>query len=122
MEKQIFELTNSCTCANEDGCYTDDCFGCYEDDKSNVEYLLRDWATANNFDGDNQLVRIEGRGMTWQNRDGSTVIEFESIIDTLQINGDYRLTFTLDGENLTVSRGSHDEYGAFFKFTIVQRP
>ena len=47
MEKQIFELTNSCTCENEDGSYTDDCFGCYNDDKSNVEYLLRDWATAN---------------------------------------------------------------------------
>ena len=122
MEKQMLELTNSCTCENEDGSYINECLGCYEDDKSNLEYLLRDWATANNFDGDNQLVRIEGRGMTWQNREGSTVIEFESIIDALQINGEYRLTFTLDGANLTASRGSHDEYHALFKFTIVQRP
>ena len=58
MEKQIFELTNSCTCANEDGSYTDDCFGCYEDDKSNVEYLLRDWATANNQGAGCSLVSL----------------------------------------------------------------
>ena len=123
MEKQVVELESNCTCTNEDGSYTEDCFGCYDDSKENLKYLLKDWAEANNFDADKQVVRIHGRAMTWLRSEGYAVVEFDSILDAVKINGDFRLTFTLEGSALSVRRGSHDEpTGAYFTLSVMERP
>lgn len=123
MDKQVVVLTTDCTCTDEDGDYTPDCYGCYDDEKSNLDYLLKDWAKATEFDADKHVVCIHGRAMTWLRRDGYAVVEYESMLDALTIRGDYTLTFTLEGTSLKVVRTSHDEpTGAYFEVTKVERP
>lgn len=122
MDKQVVVLTTDCTCTDEDGGYTPDCYGCYDDEKGNLHYLLKDWAEANNFDADKHAVRVDGKAMLWLRRDGYAIVEFDSLLDALTLRGDYTLTFTLEGASLKCVRTSHDEpTGAFFQFSLTAK-
>lgn len=117
LDKQTVELDSSCTCTEEDGSYAEYCFGCWDDSKELYAQMLEDWKRAIDF-GAEQVVRIDGRAMTWLRREGYAVVDADKVLDALTINGDFRLVFTLDGAELTCARYSHDEpTGAFFSFS-----
>jgi hypothetical protein len=56
--------------------------------------------------------------MTWQGIMGWAYTTPERLVDTLSLNGDFRLVFEFDGENLTAIRYSHDEPVGTGKFVI----
>jgi hypothetical protein len=117
LDKQTVELDNSCTCTEDDGSYAPYCLGCWDDSKELYAEMLEDWKKAVDF-GDEQVVRIDGRAMTWLRREGYAVVDADKVLDALTINGDFRLVFTLDGAELTCIRYSHDEpTGASFSFS-----
>lgn len=119
LDKQTVELDNSCTCTEEDGSYADYCFGCWDDSKELYAEMLEDWKKAVSF-SDEQVVRIDGRAMTWLRRDGYAIVDADRVLDALTINSDFRLVFTLDGAELTCIRYSHDEpTGASFSLSAM---
>jgi len=128
------EISNSCECLICDTCGmgTDSdtcqecntptrliewCDGsCYEFKIEELEsYILPEFLAANNAP---RFLRIEGRGMGWQRREGYliTPAEFTPLFDGLKFDGGWRLVFNFAGDSLTVTRYSHDEpTGANFK-------
>lgn len=127
MEKTLieFELTSNCICHdfNEDtGEFTEsnECFGCFDDEKSNFKYeVYQPWLEANGFD-DDTLIYVFSKAMRWNNVAGWTNIRASEVADCLTLNGDYTLRFKLDGKDLTCVRSSHDELGALFTFTKAE--
>ena len=88
-----------------------DCYGCYEDDMSNVEWsMLAPWLSANSIGEDDKLY-IGGDGIGWRRLSGYTIAEptIEAIVQRLGGDMDFTLYFRFDGEALTVRRSSHDE-------------
>jgi hypothetical protein len=118
-EKVSLEMTSDCTCTNEDETPSSDCFGCWDDAKWLFKDLMNDWRKATGVKWDS--VRIDGYSMGWQRRSGEKVVPFERVLDTLTINGDFRLEFFKEGSSLKAFRYSHDEpTGAKFVFTLVE--
>lgn len=77
------------------------------------------WLKANGF-AEDEIIRLEGSRMTWRNVAGYIDIEAGKLIDTLAINGDFRLVFTLSSNQKTLKarRSSHDEpTGAYFEIS-----
>lgn len=115
-EFETYEITNSCTCENYDedtDTYSpsNNCWGCYEDELSNLWFeIIKPWADANGFDEDTELI-ARGTGMTWQRLSGYARTTPKTIVDTLSLNGDWTLQFTLSNgaQTLTAIRYSHDE-------------
>jgi len=119
------ELSTECDCTfideNEIEIQVTDCSGeCWT---AEYEYFHNEflplWLRANGLDED-EIVRLEGSHMTWRNVSGYRDIEANKLVDSLTISGDFRLTFTLSSDYLTlkVRRGSHDEpMGAYFVVT-----
>lgn len=92
------------------------CYGCYDDEKSNIYYeVITPWVKANGWTMDTPL-KVNGSRMTWLNRSGYAYATPETIIEKLTLNGDFTLRFTLTGTTLEVVRASHDELGALFEF------
>ncbi len=121
LDKQTVELDSSCTCTEEDGSYADFCFGCWDDSNELYAQMLEDWKKAIAFN-DEQVVRIDGRAMTWLRRDGYALVEADRVLEALKINGDFRLVFTLEGSELKCVRYSHDEpVGAYFTLSAHTR-
>lgn len=117
LEKETLELSNNCTCEDEEGNYSDECFGCYDDSRSYLfDHIVPLWESRNKAT-DN--IRIEGANMGWMHESGWLVTEAKNLLDALSINGDYTLVFTLEGADLKVMRYSHDEHGASFEITFV---
>lgn len=127
-EVMIAELSSDCTCEdyNEESgefepmeyCYGD----CYEMQKEDTAYVIGEWQKLNEIEEDD-FILIKGRGMTWQNLEGSARTTLENLPTILTINGDYRITWTLEEETkkLTARRGSHDEpMGAYFDFDFIK--
>ena len=89
-----------------------DCYGCWQDDQSNVEWdMLAPWLSANSIGEDDKLY-IGGDGIGWRRLSGYTIAEptIEDIVLRLTRNiGDFTLYFKYDGKDLTVRRSSHDE-------------
>jgi hypothetical protein len=120
-----FELSTTCTCENYDeetGETTDSefCYGCWEDEKSNLQYsIIEPWLAEQTIDS-NDLLRINGSNMGWLHTSGWTYCPptVDGILNALSINSDYTLRFTLEGTNLTVIRSSHDEFAARFDITV----
>jgi len=116
MEKFTLALTSDCTCESyddEDNLVPNEyCYGdCWNDQKENFEaFMFMQWAIANDIK-DTDLLHIGGDGIGWQRRSGYTIAQANtnSIIQNLSINGDFTLRFTLEGEELSVIRSSHDE-------------
>ena len=113
----IYTLTTSCTCEvyvddNENEAVpSDECFGCYEDDKRNIIEALDKWIAELEL----SHVEIQGRDMGWTRASGAMIIDADSekLIKSMQIDGDFSLEFELPDEDLShdfkVMRYSHDE-------------
>jgi hypothetical protein len=121
-----FELTSDCTCASfesEDSdtiIPSDECFGCWDDDKDNFKYeILNPWLEANGWDEDT-IVHVFSGNMNWNKVAGWTNVRAGEAIDCLTLRGDFTLRYKLDGKDLTCVRSSHDEYGALFTFSKVE--
>jgi hypothetical protein len=124
----IAEMSSDCTCDtyNEE---TDEyepsetCYGdCYEIQKDDVDYVIGEWQKLNEIEEDDFII-INGRGMTWQNLEGSAKTTLDNLSSILTINGDFRITWTLHEETkkLTARRGSHDEpMGANFEIDFIK--
>jgi hypothetical protein len=97
-----------CTC-ELDGEYSPECWGCYDSDKTEVLAELDEWLTRNGMDAS---IKISCKSMLWTHSSGYAVVSADpdAIFDALTLNGDYRLAFTWDRDDvLTVTRYSHDE-------------
>jgi hypothetical protein len=121
-----FEMTSDCTCASfesEDSdtlIPSDECFGCWEDDKDNFKYeILNPWLEANGWDEDT-IVYVYSGNMNWNKVAGWTNVRAGEAIDCLTLNGDFTLRYKLDGKDLTCARSSHDEYRALFTFSKAE--
>jgi len=116
LENLAVTLQSDCVCTNEDETPASDCFGCWDDSIYLFNELISQWRERAGIDADS--VRISGKAMTWQRLDGHAIADLDTLYKTLTINGDFRLTFTLEGETLTATRHSHDEpTGCSFSFT-----
>jgi len=117
LEKQVITLESNCTCTNEDESPSDDCFGCWDDSLSNLEYLKEEWLKR--LGGEKfSLVVSHGKGMGWMKTSGMAQVRFDELHRAVTLNGDFTITFTLEGKELTAVRSSHDEPmgGARFRF------
>ena len=122
--EMTMELSSNCICAYFDEetkteVESEVCFGdCWTDEYSYFQNeFLPLWLQANNF-AEDEIIRLEGSRMTWQNVSGYMDIEANKIIEALNINGEFRLVFTLSADCLTLRarRSSHDEpMGAYFE-------
>jgi len=119
MEKHTVELTSDCTCTNEDGTPSNDCFDCWDDSVWLFKDLMNTWRKTVGVEWD--TVRVTGKGMGWQRTSGEAVIPFDEVLELLKINGDFNLRFEREGKVLTATRSSHDEpTGAGFTFTLIK--
>ena len=120
IEKQEVVVQSDCVCTNEDETPSDSCYGCYDDAIDNLKYLITEWADA--FGKDFANVRIDGTGMGWQRESGYAIAPLYRVAEALSIRGDFLITFTLEGKELTATRSSHDEPtgGAHFTFTPAE--
>jgi hypothetical protein len=80
----------------------------YADAKDEVQLVLDS--------SDSAYFHIAGRNMNWTHSSGFNVIKHDKVIDSLIINGDFRIEFTLtEGlDTFSAVRYSHDEMGAGF--------
>lgn len=119
LEKIEATITSDCTCEDEYG-NANFCYGCYEDD---LEFLrdevIAKWVEVNGYASN--TVRIDGKGMGWQYLNGHKVIALDDVAKSLNLQGDFRIVFTLQGTELTARRWSHDEPmgSAVFTFELV---
>lgn len=130
MEKVIttreFEISSDCSCEHYDedtdtSSPSDECFGCFSDDKENFKYeILAPWLEANGWDEDT-VVYVFSANMNWNRVAGWTNVYAREAIDCLTLNGDFTLRYKLDGKDLTCVRSSHDEHGALFTFSEAQK-
>jgi hypothetical protein len=110
----MITLSTECDCQyyddNEELQPSLDCYGCYDDELSNLTYELKAWAEANGYDEYTE-IRIDGSGMGWTRASGFTTCTIAEIPKALTINGDYRIDFMFseDYKRLTAVRFSHDE-------------
>ena len=116
LEKQVVTLESNCSCANEDKTSSEECFGCYEDSLDNLKYLKKEWTKR--VGKDFSKVISYGKGMGWRKTSGSAKVDYDDIHRAVTLNGDFTITFTLEGNELTAERSSHDEPtgGARFRF------
>lgn len=121
-----FEMTSNCTCAvfesddSENTIPSNECFGCWDDDKDNFKYeILNPWLEANGWDEDT-IVYVYSGNMNWNKVAGWTNVRAGEVIDCLTLRGDFTLRYKLDGKDLTCVRSSHDEYGALFTFSEAE--
>lgn len=116
-----FTLTTDCTCEmiddNDELVPSNECLGCYTDDKALLVETLDKWIAELEL----SHIEVQGRGMGWTRANGSVIIDAnaEELIESLQLNGDFRLEFELPHEcfdhDFKVMRYSHDEpVGATF--------
>jgi hypothetical protein len=116
-------VTTECTCevydeVTDKSTPSEDCHGCWDDNQEDfTENFLPEWESRHGITNTEDIV-IWSEAMGWDNRSGHAICKVGTIVDTLAINGQYRLDFEYDPEsgNLTCTRYSHDEpMGALFK-------
>jgi hypothetical protein len=118
IEKLIASVTTDCLCENEDGTPQEYCDNCYEWQKEDVFQLLGQWQLVNGVDESDPIL-IKGSGMTWQRLDGhkwTTMLELDG---ALALNGDFKIEWYLEGNDLTARRWSHDEPTGTGLFTFT---
>jgi len=96
---------------------SDECYDCQPFDWLGEE--ITKWAEQVGAD----WVKIESARMGWRGVSGYAVTraDDESIIKKLSLNGEWRLDFIFNGEELGVTRYSHDEpVGAYFTINKAQ--
>ncbi len=99
----------------------DYCYGdCYTESVYDfTENLLKPYAEATGWQLDHP-IKVEVSSIGWQRRSGYTFTTLEGLVETLQIDGDFRIQFEYDDEeqSLTAIRYSHDEPTGTGTFTI----
>ena len=119
----VYELSSNCECSYYDEetgeeLASPECLGCYQDNLDNIKFsVLEKWITANGYELDTPIV-IMGTNLNWDRRSGWKLSSPEKLISDLTLNGDFTLRFYSNESfsELEVSRSSHDEYGAGFRF------
>jgi len=88
---------------------------CYDYAKEDFERFFDEWATFNGAD----YYAIYGSNMGWMHKAGHTgrLDDFAGVLDSLMLDADFTLYWKLsaDKKTLSITRGSHDEYGAYFE-------
>jgi hypothetical protein len=95
---------------------------CYYWQKEDVMMVIGEWQLLNDIDEDD-LIRINGTGIGWQGRSGYKDTDILELHGALALNGDFRITWTLDIPNKTLKarRSSHDEpTGANFEIDFIK--
>ena len=117
-------LTNTCSCEVEDETtgemtWSNECFGCFEDDKQYfTDEFLMPYLNSKGWDEDT-IIRVVGEKMNWDNTSGWTEVPAKDLLKALAINGDYTLRVEITPEKeMAITRSSHDEYGASFRFEL----
>jgi len=118
-------LYSHCTCMKYDEEleeyteeYSDYCYGCWEDSVYDFnENILCPWYAANNYP-DNTPIRIISPNIGWMRQSAYKDTYAKDILDSLTLNGEFTLRFTLTGDKLECVRSSHDELGACFAFVL----
>jgi hypothetical protein len=120
LQKETATYTTDCQCVDYDdetatetpAEYCRD--WCHEDAKEYCWELINTWLTVNN---NPQAVTITGKALTWRRVTGYAIVMPQDILGALTINGEFTISLTLEGDNLTACRYSHDEpTGASFVF------
>jgi hypothetical protein len=100
-----------------------ECFGdCYSEMVENLnEVIIKPYAEAKGWQLDDQ-IKVEVSAIGWQRRSGYTMTTLDGLLESLQINGDFRIVFTrnLDTNELTAVRYSHDEPVGTGTFEITE--
>jgi hypothetical protein len=120
-------VTTDCTCevyteTEPDGTHlsvpADFCMGCDEDNREWAKEVIDVWLSRQ--PNQTNRVRVYSPNMGWLRQEAWTVTDVTSLLDSVRLNGDYTLNFTLDGKDLIAVRYSHDEpTGAPFVFNLV---
>ena len=118
------EVTTDCTCTDEnEQPITGDCWGwCLEYAEQDVAFLIEEWLERNQItdDPDEVTVLVTTEAMNWNNVSAHAISAADKLIDLLKINGEYRLRFKLQRDDLIIVRSSHDEpTGALFTVGII---
>lgn len=96
----------------------DFCYGCDEDNREALQWLINTWLERQTIQ--TNRVRVYSPAMGWLRQEAWTVTDVTNLLDSVRLNGDYTLNFTLDGKDLSAVRYSHDEpTGAPFVFNLV---
>jgi hypothetical protein len=117
------EVSTDCQCQdeNENGEWipAQECFGdCYEWQKDEVFYLLGEWQKLNNIEEDDAIL-IKADGVGWTNASGYKWTTMLDLDGALALNGDFRIEWYLEGNELTARRWSHDEPTGTGLFTFI---
>ncbi len=83
LEYNEVELTSDCTCTNEDGTPTDDCFDCWQDSVWLFKNMMHTWRETVGVKWD--TVKITGTQMNWDRVSGEAIVPFEKVLDALKI-------------------------------------
>lgn len=117
-------LVSTCYCEVEDETtgeltWSNECFGCFEDDKEYFkDEFLMPYLNSKGWDEDT-VIRVIGERMNWDSSSGWTEVPAKDLLKALAINGDYTLRVEITPEKeMTITRSSHDEYGASFRFEL----
>jgi hypothetical protein len=105
-ETRVYQqITNNCTCTDEAGEYTRECFGCWDD-------------TLSNFDEDvSRLFELSPNcefaidGLPLWNRDLSGVVQAmtsKDLLKAITVSGDWTLRYAVDGDKLYCTLSHHD--------------
>jgi hypothetical protein len=110
INKQTVSVTTDCLCGEGDtDTLTEYCSGeCYEWQKEDVFMLLGEWQLANGVDEDD-TIRINASSVGWQGRSGYKDTDILELHGALSLNGDFRIEWYLENNELTARRWSHDE-------------
>ena len=134
-DEMTSEITNSCQCTHCKACelaftdtdpyepcpeckgdleYAGECLGCWEGMHDDLDYLLKEWKERN---GNVEYTAVYGTNMGWLHQAGHTE-GFEAtakeVLEHMSIDTEWELLVTLKGKEMTMTRYSHDEYGAHF--------
>ena len=134
---RTIEITSDCTCEVYDEELDDSkkdeygdpirpeyCYGdCYSMSVEDLnEMFIKPYAEAKKWDT-TDTIKVEVSSIGWQRRSGYTLTTLDGLLETLQINGDFRIQFRYDIETneLTAVRYSHDEPVGTGVFEITAR-
>ena len=94
--KQEYKITNNCTCTGEDGEYTDDCYGCWNDVLADFDENTKHLLDITNGD-----FFIDGLPLWNYNVSGNfTVKNTEELLRAITIRGDWTLRYSVDSDTL----------------------
>jgi hypothetical protein len=122
VEKIEATLSSDCSCVefdeDENESQASECWGCWDDNLSWVnESVIYPWMAANDYH-EKTPIKIVSPNLGWMRRAGYKDTYVDDIVNSLTINGEFTLNFTLTGGKLECVRSSHDEMGAYFEFEL----